>query len=75
MSALLNLDDIIVIILIAICTACYAKSYQTLERALFEKDSENTMKATFWKLARLGERLSPWISFGLLFMGFKHFLC
>ena len=74
MSALLNFEDIIVILLVSICTACYAKSYQTLEKAFFEKDSESTMKSTLWKLARLGERLSPWISAGLLVMGLKHFL-
>ena len=68
------MDDILVILLIAICTAYYAKGYQALGNAFFEKDSQNTMKATLWKLARLGERLSPWISAGLVIMGLKHLI-
>lgn len=71
MSSLFKFDGIIVFFLILVCTATYAKG---IIPSLFIKDSPSFYKATLWKLSRIGERLSPWVSIALLVVGVRHIM-
>ena len=70
MSSLLKFDGILVFFLLLICIATYGKGYFP---SFYEKDSQKSIKSTLWKLSRIGERLSPWISISLIILGFRHF--
>jgi hypothetical protein len=64
------LDGIIALLLMAICTAYYAKGYFP---GWFNAQPDSGWRHNLWKLARVGERLSPWIAMALLVMGIRHF--
>jgi hypothetical protein len=68
MSALFRLDGIILLLLLAICTACKLK--QSIP-SWFNANSESRWRVTLWKLARIGERLSPWIAISLVVMAIR----
>ncbi|CAI8016726.1 Protein kish-A [Geodia barretti] len=58
MSAIFSFQSLLVVILLLICTCTYIHS-------LFPRilDANKTgLRGTFWKCARIGERLSPYMS-------------
>ncbi|XP_004310061.1 PREDICTED: protein kish-A-like isoform 2 [Fragaria vesca subsp. vesca] len=64
MSALFNFQGFLAVVLLVICTCTYVKiAYPPL---LVKKDG---FRGLFWKAARIGERLSPWVAVGCLIMG------
>ncbi|KAK2070965.1 hypothetical protein P8C59_005423 [Phyllachora maydis] len=58
MSALFNFQSLLLVILLLICTCAYLHQIfpTILER------NKNGVMGIFWKCARIGERLSPYIS-------------
>ena len=66
MSALFNFQSLLTVIMLLICTCAYIRSFWpgVLDR------NKTGFLGTFWKLARIGERLSPWVAVGLLGMAF-----
>ncbi|KAG2493380.1 hypothetical protein HYH03_008512 [Edaphochlamys debaryana] len=65
MSALFDFNSFIVVVLLTICTCTYVKLIYPA--ALTAKTG---FKGLFWKAARIGERLSPWVGAACVVMGF-----
>ncbi|KAH8892044.1 DUF1242-domain-containing protein, partial [Thozetella sp. PMI_491] len=57
-SALFNFQSLLLVILLLICTCAYVHQ---LFPAILTRD-RNWLSGVFWKCARIGERLSPYIS-------------
>ncbi|GAO46897.1 putative S-adenosylmethionine-dependent methyltransferase [Saitoella complicata NRRL Y-17804] len=58
MSALFNFQSLLLVILLLICTATYAHAHAP---AIMDRNKHGFM-GVFWKAARIGERLSPYVS-------------
>ncbi|XP_060525745.1 protein kish-A [Cylas formicarius] len=67
MSAIFNLQSLLVVVLLVICTCTYVKS---LFPNLLDRKRTGILK-TLWKCARIGERKSPWIAVSCLSMAFS----
>jgi hypothetical protein len=79
MSALFNFESLLLVILLLICTCTYMHAqipavmdrnkhgYSTrLDRLM------NRMLGIFWKFARIGERLSPYVSICCILMAVQY---
>ncbi|XP_011621812.1 protein kish [Amborella trichopoda] len=64
MSALFNFQSFLSLILLFICTCTYVKM---IFPALL--DRKIGFRGFFWKAARIGERLCPWVSAACFIMG------
>ncbi|KAF6136181.1 hypothetical protein GIB67_001590, partial [Kingdonia uniflora] len=64
MSALFNFHSFLTVVLFVICTCTYIK--MLFPKILQEKTG---FLGFFWKAARIGERLSPWVAMGCFIMG------
>jgi len=64
MTALFNFQSLITCILLAICTCTYIHYYYP---SFLDRNKDGAL-GIFWKLARVGERLSPYVALALLFM-------
>uniref|UniRef100_A0A1I7YDM4 Protein kish n=1 Tax=Steinernema glaseri TaxID=37863 RepID=A0A1I7YDM4_9BILA len=64
LSAIFNFQSLISVLLLLICTCAYLRS---LVPNIIDRNKEGVL-GVFWKCARIGERLSPWISVGCFFM-------
>ena len=67
MSALFNFQSLLAVILLLICTCTYIRAAWP---SLLDKHKTGA-RGTFWKFARIGERLSPWVAVGCLGMAGK----
>lgn len=64
MSALFDFKSFLSVVLLTICTCTFLKAlYPSL---LASRDG---FRGLFWKAARIGERLSPWVSVACIAMG------
>ncbi|XP_066365237.1 uncharacterized protein [Miscanthus floridulus] len=63
-SALFNFYSFLTVVLLVICTCTYIK----MQFPAILNDRTG-FRGFFWKAARIGERLSPWVSVGCLAMG------
>ncbi|KAL8495309.1 hypothetical protein ACS0TY_019458 [Phlomoides rotata] len=63
MSALFNFHSFLTVVLLGICACTYVKIHFP---ALFER--RTGFRGVFWKAARIGERLSPWMAIGCFSM-------
>lgn len=72
-SALFDFTSLLTVLLLLICTCAY------LRALTFKPNSEvptmldyakHGVGSVFWKAARVGERLSPWIAAGCVIMAF-----
>ncbi|XP_046866711.1 protein kish [Drosophila willistoni] len=66
MSALFNLPGMMSVILLLICTCTYVRS---IAPNILDQHRVG-WKGTFWKLARIGERLSPYVASACLLRAF-----
>ncbi|PKS12210.1 hypothetical protein jhhlp_001509 [Lomentospora prolificans] len=57
-SALFNFQSLLLVILLLICTSSYAHA---MFPAIMDRNKDG-FGGIFWKCARVGERLSPYIS-------------
>ncbi|XP_064383901.1 protein kish-A-like [Halichondria panicea] len=58
MSAIFNFQSMLVVLILLVCTCTYFRS-------MFPKIIDNYktgLSGVFWKCARIGERLSPYVS-------------
>ncbi|KAK9369528.1 hypothetical protein V1509DRAFT_619725 [Lipomyces kononenkoae] len=69
MSALFNFQSLLLVILLLICTATYA--HQVIP-AMMNRNRHGVL-GIFWKAARIGERLSPYVSICCVIMAFSLF--
>ena len=66
-TALFNFQSLLQVILLLICTCTYV--HATAPALL---DSRKTgILGVFWKFARVGERLSPYVAIGCFIMAFN----
>ena len=65
MSALFNFQSLLTVILLLICTCAYARA---LAPSIVDRNKEGFL-GIFWKCARIGERLSPWVAVSCIAMG------
>ncbi|KAF3331023.1 protein kish-like protein [Carex littledalei] len=63
-SALFNFHSFLTVVLLVICTCTYVKM-----QFPYVLDRKTGFRGFFWKAARIGERLSPWVAFGCFVMG------
>ncbi|KAF5939866.1 hypothetical protein HYC85_021033, partial [Camellia sinensis] len=63
-SALFNFNSFLTVVLLGICSCTYLKMQFP---ALLEQ--KTGFRGFFWKAARIGERLSPWVAVGCFTMG------
>ncbi|KAI0457266.1 hypothetical protein F5B21DRAFT_101194 [Xylaria acuta] len=71
MSALFNFQSLLLVILLLICTSAYVHN---LFPTILDRNKQGLM-GIFWKAARIGERLSPYISLCCLVMAVRCPLC
>ncbi|XP_055639079.1 protein kish [Toxorhynchites rutilus septentrionalis] len=64
MSAIFNFQSLLSVILLMICTCTYLRS---LFPSLVDRNKTG-MLGIFWKLARIGERKSPWVGLACILM-------
>ncbi|XP_062157231.1 uncharacterized protein LOC133864822 [Alnus glutinosa] len=64
MSALFNFHSFLTVVLLGICACTYLKMHFP---AILEQ--RTGFRGFFWKAARIGERLSPWVALGCFTMG------
>ncbi|KAI9088746.1 DUF1242-domain-containing protein [Phlyctochytrium arcticum] len=64
MSALFRFQSLLLVILLTICTCTYLRAQfpSILDR------NKHGIKGLFWKAARVGERLSPYVSLSCVAM-------
>ncbi|KAF7989848.1 hypothetical protein HCN44_008522 [Aphidius gifuensis] len=66
MSAIFNFQSLMTVILLLICTCAYLRS---IIPRLIDRQKVG-LGGIFWKCARIGERKSPYVAVGCLFMAF-----
>ncbi|KAH9917717.1 uncharacterized protein B0H18DRAFT_1087007 [Fomitopsis serialis] len=64
MSALFNFQSLLLVILLMICTCTYVRA---VAPRLIDRNKEGFL-GLFWMSARVGERLSPWVSMACIAM-------
>lgn len=64
MSALFNFQSLLTVLLLLVCTCAYLRS---LWPSLLDRNKKGFL-GTFWKFARIGERLSPYVALACVFM-------
>ncbi|KAH6891160.1 hypothetical protein B0T10DRAFT_560423 [Thelonectria olida] len=57
-SALFNFQSLLLVLLLLICTSAYVHHFAP---GIMDRNKDGVM-GIFWKCARIGERLSPYIS-------------
>lgn len=68
MSVLFDIETILYILLLAICTATYLRQFRP---TLFHRDSSELYKKFLYKCSVVGDRLSLWVSIACLCLAFK----
>ncbi|PWN20988.1 DUF1242-domain-containing protein, partial [Microstroma glucosiphilum] len=69
-SALFNFQSLLLVILLLICTATYVRATAP---GLVDRNKQGFL-GLFFKMARIGERLSPYVSVACLIMAVYTFL-
>ncbi|EKM51375.1 uncharacterized protein PHACADRAFT_263465 [Phanerochaete carnosa HHB-10118-sp] len=64
MSALFNFQSLLLVILLMICTCTYIRA---VAPRLIDRNKQGFL-GLFWMSARIGERLSPWVSMACMAM-------
>eukprot|EP00013_Stygamoeba_regulata_P010255 CAMPEP_0177683250 /NCGR_PEP_ID=MMETSP0447-20121125/31688_1 /TAXON_ID=0 /ORGANISM="Stygamoeba regulata, Strain BSH-02190019" /LENGTH=72 /DNA_ID=CAMNT_0019192799 /DNA_START=38 /DNA_END=256 /DNA_ORIENTATION=+ len=67
MSAIFNFQSLCVVVLLLICTCAYLHMNTPLA-SFMDRNKDGSM-VMFWRFARIGERLSPWVSLACIAMG------
>ncbi|KAJ2614918.1 hypothetical protein H4S08_001469, partial [Coemansia sp. RSA 1365] len=66
-SALFNFQSLLLVVLLTICTCTYVRAQAP---AFVDRNKAGVM-GLFWKAARIGERLSPYVSLACFVMAFQ----
>ncbi|GAA6035283.1 hypothetical protein JCM8097_008797 [Rhodosporidiobolus ruineniae] len=67
MTAIFNFESLLLVILLAICTCTYARGTAP---GLVDRNKQGFL-GIFFKCARIGERLSPYVALACIVMGFR----
>ena len=66
MSALFNFQALLTVVLLMVCTCAYVRS---IWPSLLDRKKTGFL-GSFWKFARIGERLSPYVAVSCVAMAF-----
>ena len=66
MSALFNFQALLTVVLLLICTCAYVRS---MWPSLLDRKKTGFL-GSFWKFARIGERMSPYVAVSCVAMAF-----
>ncbi|KAF8064498.1 TMEM167A [Scenedesmus sp. PABB004] len=69
MSALFDFQSFLTVVLLTICSCTY---YKLINPGGLTQTTG--FRGLFWKAARIGERLSPWVGIACVAMGFSTLL-
>ncbi|KAJ4537066.1 hypothetical protein HRR90_002142 [Exophiala dermatitidis] len=67
MTAIFNFQSLLLVILLIICTSTYVHS---MFPSVMDRNKDG-VTGIFWKCARIGERLSPYVSIFCVAMAFS----
>ncbi|KAJ3384160.1 hypothetical protein HDU84_003101 [Entophlyctis sp. JEL0112] len=67
MTAIFKFDGLLLILVLLVCTCTYVRAQFP---SLIDKNKHGLFGA-FWKLARVGERLSPYVALACIGMALK----
>lgn len=67
MVAIFNFQSMLTVILLLICTCAYVRA---MAPSLLDRNKQGIL-GIFWKFARIGERLSPYVALCCIAMGFS----
>ncbi|KZF25559.1 DUF1242-domain-containing protein [Xylona heveae TC161] len=70
MSALFNFQSLLLVILLLICTSTYT---HYVFPSIMDRNRDGVL-GIFWKCARIGERLSPYVSICCVLMAVSLFM-
>ncbi|CCA70139.1 hypothetical protein PIIN_04078 [Serendipita indica DSM 11827] len=70
MSALFSFQSLLLVLILLICTCTYIRGVMP---RLLDANKEG-FPGMFWKCARIGERLSPWVALACLIMASTRFV-
>ncbi|SCV15443.1 Protein kish [Nakaseomyces glabratus] len=70
MSALFNFASLLQVILLLICSCTYI---HTQWPSLLDRYKNHDILGAFWKMARIGERASPYVSVACILMAINQF--
>ncbi|CCF59738.1 hypothetical protein KAFR_0H03280 [Kazachstania africana CBS 2517] len=70
MSALFNFSSLLQVLLLLICSCTYI---HTQWPSLLERYKDHEALGIFWKMARVGERGSPYVSLACILMAVNQF--
>ncbi|OCK85376.1 S-adenosylmethionine-dependent methyltransferase [Lepidopterella palustris CBS 459.81] len=70
MTALFNFQSLLLVILLLICTSSYA---HYVFPGIMDRNKDGVF-GIFWKAARIGERLSPYVSICCVLMAISIFM-
>ncbi|TVY86790.1 Protein kish-A [Lachnellula willkommii] len=70
-SALFNFQSALLVLLLLICTSSY---FHQLFPGFMDRNKDGAVTGLFWKCARVGERLSPYISVCCVIMAVSLFI-
>ncbi|OCL01428.1 S-adenosylmethionine-dependent methyltransferase [Glonium stellatum] len=70
MTALFNFQSLLLVILLLICTSSYA---HYVFPGIMDRNKDGVF-GIFWKCARIGERLSPYVSLCCVLMAISIFM-
>ncbi|KIM31756.1 hypothetical protein M408DRAFT_64453, partial [Serendipita vermifera MAFF 305830] len=68
-SALFSFQSLLLVLLLLICTCTYIRGVMP---RLIDSNKEG-FPGLFWKCARIGERLSPWVALACVVMAVSRF--
>ncbi|GAA6061910.1 hypothetical protein JCM10212_000535 [Sporobolomyces blumeae] len=66
-TAIFNFESLLLVILLVICTCTYARATAP---GLIDRNKQGLF-GIFFKFARIGERLSPYVALACIVMGFR----
>lgn len=67
MSAIFNFQSLLTVVLLMICTCTFVHA---IFPSILDRNKTGVM-GTFWKFARIGERLSPYVCVACCMMAFS----
>ncbi|KAF2280568.1 DUF1242-domain-containing protein [Westerdykella ornata] len=71
MTALFNFQSLLLVLLLTICTSTY---FHAVFPGIMDRNKDNYLVGPFWKCARVGERLSPYVSIACVVMAAIEFM-
>ncbi len=70
MTAVFSFQGLLIVFVLLVCTCAYLRAFYP---AMLDR-SKTGVTGVLWKMARIGERLSPWVAVACVVLGVLHLL-